>query len=108
MAPIFPGIVLQLREEKDIHQVRESIHTDTWRQLSWGTQLMTRNINLLICAGIDQFLWGALRGTGIDVIPNATGTVNRAIGLWRVGLLRPPATWPPDCRRLSPGYVNTD
>ena len=71
-----------------------SVPTADWHPLSWGRELMKRDVARLVCSGIDRATWGAIRGHGIDVIPDAAGELQDVFSAWRAGLLKPPADWP--------------
>lgn len=94
MAPCFPGAELWiLGPDQQIGQ-HQVVPTVGWHPLAWGQELMRWDVSMLLCAGIDQFLWGALQGYGIQVIPNAMGDPNEVFSQWRAGRLAVPPMWP--------------
>ncbi len=70
------------------------VNTDNWSKLSWGKKLLYYDVDLLICSGIEQFLYGVIKGYGINVIPYAIGSVLEVLEHWREGELQPPGLWP--------------
>lgn len=106
VAPVFPGVDLRLIEEQDAtSSSREDVMTSSWPLPAWSAQLMRRDVGVLLCAGIDSFVWGALQGHGIAVVPDAIGLPDEIIKQWRNGTLTVPQTWPPQtqgacCRGL--------
>jgi hypothetical protein len=85
MAPCFPGTELWiLNDHEDIGEHRV-VSTIGWKSLAWGSQLMRRNVTVLLCSGVDRFLCGALQGYGIRVVPNAKGSPVEVIMQWRNG-----------------------
>lgn len=68
--------------------------TAGWGALDWGRELVRRDVGLLFCAGIDRFLWGALKGNGIDVIPDAVGEPEEVLSLWQGGAFNLSGEWP--------------
>ncbi len=98
ISPCFPGVDLWILEAgKDIEQ-KQVIDTQNWHVLAWGQELMRRNVNVLLCSGVNRFLWGSLQGYGIEVIPNAVGLTNEVIKQWHNGTLTVPKIWPPQLR----------
>ena len=97
MAPCFAGTDLWVVGADDDAAAHRVVSTAQWRPMFWGHELMRRDIGLLLCAGIDRFLWGAFQGFGIRVIPDTTGTPEDVVAQWRAGRLVPPPMWPP-CR----------
>ena len=95
MAPCLPGAELWILDENDEVRVHKTVTTAGWHALAWGGELMRRDVGILLCSGIDQFLWGALQGYGIQVIPNAMGMPNKALEQWRSGELTALQMWPP-------------
>jgi predicted Fe-Mo cluster-binding NifX family protein len=61
---------------------------------------MRRDVTILLCAGVDQFLWGVLQGHGIEVVPDAIGSADDVIEQWRSGKLTVPQMWP---RQMNDG-----
>ena len=85
MAPCFPGTDLWvLPLDAEIAQ-KQIIHTMGWHPLAWGRELMQRDITVLLCAGMDQFLRGALQGYGIDVTTHVRGTPDEILTAWKNG-----------------------
>ena len=111
MCPCFSGVDLWILDQGEDMGRHQLVTTAVWAPLAWGRQLMRRDVVILFCAGIDQFLYGALRGCGIGVVPNAAGTPSEVLKKWQRGELRVPSTWPPhpsyrDCsgRRKRRGF----
>jgi len=94
MAPCFGGVELQIVEGDEDLRDGHIVSTHGWHPLAWGRELMRRDVALLLCAGIDQATWAALRGHGIQVIPNAIGDPATVFATWRNGSLIPPGLWP--------------
>lgn len=94
MAPCFAGVELRIIDDNaDLHEAH-ILSTRRWHPLVWGRELMRRDVTLLMCAGVNQATWAALRGHGIQVIPNAIGDPGNVLATWRGGRLTPPALWP--------------
>lgn len=72
----------------------EVLSTHGWHPLGWGRELMRHDVGLLLCAGIAPATWAAIRGHGIEVIPNAMGEAGAVLDAWQSGLLDPPKLWP--------------
>ncbi len=110
VAPLFSGVeVLIYRYESGKAVLEKRVQTSDWPALAWGPNLMREDVSLLICDGLDHFLWGSLRGYGINVAPEAGGKVDEALGLWQHGKLPVPETWPPVavvCARRGAGRRN--
>jgi hypothetical protein len=99
MAPCFAGADLRIvRNDAFPGPVglrdAEAVDTHGWHPLSWGRELMRRDVGLLLCAGIDQGTWSSIKGHGIEVIPNAMGVAGVVFNAWRRGQLAPPRIWP--------------
>ena len=91
VAPVFPGVPLQLLDEADTSfSAVKIVDTTAWPQLAWASELMQHDVGYLFCAAIDSFTQGALQGYGIEVIPNVTGSLDEVIAQWRNGTLRIP------------------
>lgn len=86
-----------LDERAGVGERSEEI-TAGWGVLEWGRELVRRDVGLLFCSGIDHFLWGALKGNGIDVIPDAVGEPEQVLKLWHGGVLAASAEWPHHAR----------
>ena len=99
ITPCFAGVELWILAETQDLGEREVMNTEGWHPLAWPKELMRHDVSVLLCSGIDQFVWGALRGYGIQVIPNATGGAEDVLRQWRSGLLAAPQVWPPDPSR---------
>lgn len=95
MSPCFPGTDLLVVSADGGAAKGKTVATMGWHPLAWGQELMRRNVGTLLCAGMDQFLWGALRGHGIQVVPEVVGDPSRALERWRSGELKAPEQWPP-------------
>ena len=94
MAPCFAGVGLRIVDENAGFDDAEYLSTHGWHPLAWGRELMRRDVELLICAGINLQTWAGIRGHGINVIPEATGDPRQVLLAWRNHQLRPPASWP--------------
>jgi hypothetical protein len=94
MAPCFGGVELQIVDDNAELREARVLSTHDWHPLAWGRELMRRDVTLLMCAGVDQATWAALRGHGIQVIPNAIGDPATVFATWRSGRLSPPQLWP--------------
>jgi len=94
MVPCFSGVeLLVIPPDQDLDRC-EPVSTADWPPLAWGRELARRDVGVLICSGIYPFLWGALRGHGIDVVPNAIGESSSVLADWRSGALTVPPVWP--------------
>ena len=108
MAPCFAGVELRILGEYGGVPSRpgaetagqaglagaQVVSTHGWHPLCWGRELWRRDVALLLCAGIDQGTWAAIRGHGIEVIPNAIGDPETVFAAWHGGRLNPPRLWP--------------
>lgn len=84
LAPCFKGVELWIvGPEDDVDRCRV-VSTEGWAPLAWGRQLMRADVGILICAGIHHFVWGVLRGYGIQVVSNATGDPATVLSEWRL------------------------
>jgi hypothetical protein len=92
VAPCFSGAELLIFEAgSDLARV---VPTAGWPPLAWGRELRGLGVGTLICNGIYPFLWGVLRGHGIEVIPNASGEPDDVMRDWHRGVLTAPEQWP--------------
>lgn len=89
MAPCFPGAELWVVEADGDVGVHHTVETDGWSVGSWTNELMRRDVTVLLCSGIDRFLWGALNGYGITVVADALGEPFEVLKRWREGGLVP-------------------
>ena len=96
MAPCFSGVSLWITDPSVSIDQKQITDTGTWQTLDWGQELMRHNVRTLLCAGIDQFLWGALQGHGIKVVPDTIGSPEKVIEQWQKGDLSVPQIWPPE------------
>lgn len=94
ISPCLSGVSLWIVGDDGDMDDRLEIDTLGWEALAWGRELMRRDVGLLFCAGLDQFLWGALQGNGIDVVPDAIGDPSDVVGQWRRGELKLSSEWP--------------
>ena len=94
IAPCFSGVELRVVEAQSDLETAKVVVTRGWHPLAWGQELMRHDVNVLLCAGIDQVLWAGIRGYGIHVIPNAMGDPGEVLSQWSVGRLVAPQTWP--------------
>ena len=92
MAPCFSGVELRVIESQGDPEQAEDIVTQAWHPLVWGRELMRRDVNTLLCAGIEQGVWAGIRGYGIEVIPNAMGNPGEVLNQWLNGRLVVPQT----------------
>ena len=90
MAPCFSGVDLRVIGAQSDLEAGEVVATRAWHPLVWGRELMRRDVNTLLCAGIDQVVWAGIRGYGIQVIPNAMGDPGQAWNQWLTGHLAVP------------------
>lgn len=95
MSPCLPGVDLWILSGTAEVKEKQVVETEKWHSLAWGRELMQRNVNVLLCAGISRFLWGALRGDGIQVVPDAMGVPDEVAEQWQSGGLTVPRMWPP-------------
>lgn len=103
MAPCYPGADLWVvGADSELDEAR-CVSTSGWHPLAWGRELLRLDVTELLCVGIDRFLWGALNGYGIRVVPNAIGTAQDVLELWRRGELQVPAMWVPGSGRRQRG-----
>jgi len=94
MAPCFAGVDLKIMDQAGTVEEAVTVSTHGWHPLSWGRELMRRDVSLVLCAGIDQGTWASIQGHGIEVVPGAMGDPDAALTAWRAGQLGPPALWP--------------
>ncbi len=94
VSPCFSGVSLFVLGP-ELGMQRQEDDTGDWHALDWACELAHRNVRVLLCAGIDRFLWGALQGNGIEVVPDATGPMDEVVAQWREGKLVVPQMWPP-------------
>ena len=94
LVPCFSGVeLLVIGPDQDLDRC-VPIPTVDWPLLAWGRELAGREVGVLICGGIYPFLWGVLRGHGIDVVPNAIGEAAAGLADYRSGTLTVPPMWP--------------
>ena len=94
MAPCFSGVVLTVvRPDQELTD-GAGIHTSSWRPFAWRHELLEPDVSVLLCSGIYPFLWGMLRGYGIQVVPDACGDPAQVLHNWRSGVLSAPRQWP--------------
>ena len=98
IGPCFSGVSLWIACSNVNIDQKQVIDTAAWQALDWGQELMRHNVSTLLCAGIDQFLWGALQGHGIKVVPDAIGLPEEILDQWQAGKLTVPQIWPPQMR----------
>ncbi len=112
MAPCFAGVELRIVEASlsatdDSALVLETAQvfsTQGWHPLGWGRELVRHNVEVLLCAGIDQSTWASILGHGIRVVPTTLGAADEVLSAWRDGSLTVPRIWPPipkACKRLG-------
>ena len=94
MAPCFSGVELRVVGSQENSEAAKVVETRGWHPLVWGRELMRRDVSTLLCTGIDQVVWGGIRGHGIQVIPNAIGDAESVLAQWVAGGLVVPRTWP--------------
>lgn len=94
MAPCFAGADLRLVEEGKGYREADVVATHGWHPLAWGHELMRRDVDMLLCDGIDQSVWGAVQGHGIQVIPTVSGDAEQIFEQWSQGKLITPPLWP--------------
>ncbi len=90
MAPLFPGVKLQLIKSNNVFSCWQEISTYGWEPFLWGKQLMYYDVDALLCAGIEQFELGIINGYGIRVVPNILGVADEVFEKWRSGKIRIP------------------
>ena len=95
VAPCLPGVELRIFRPRQGWDEGQVISTAGWDPLAWTNELLRRDVRTLLCAGIDQFLWGALRGYGIQVVPTVMGVPEDVLRFWDSGRLEVPQSWPP-------------
>jgi len=94
MVPCFSGVELVVVSSAGGLDSCAPIPTMDWPPLGWGRELADREVGVLICSGMYPFLWGVLRGHGIDVVPNAVGKAEAVLVDWCSGALAVPPVWP--------------
>ncbi len=95
VAPCFAGVELWIIGPQQNPAGRLTIPTAGREPLFWVRDLARHDVDTLLCAGIDVFAWGAFRGNGIRVVPEAVGSVQEVLDRWRAGRLKAASTWPP-------------
>jgi len=90
MAPLFPGVTLLLVKSGLTNQMWHQVKTVGWQPAMWGKQLTYYDVDVLFCAGIEQFIYGAIRGFGIYVVPNSIGTADEVYKKWHSGSITAP------------------
>lgn len=95
VAPCFPGVELWIVSSGDDIEKKQVADTRNWPAMAWGSELMRHNVSVLLCAGVDHFLFGALQGYGIEVIPDAEGSPAKVIEHWQKGALKVSNIWRP-------------
>ena len=103
MCPCFSGACLWILDQDEDIDRHWSVATGSWQSLGWSRQLMRLDVGVVLCVGVDQFLWGALKGYGIEVVPNAVGRPSEVLKQWRRGELVPPDMWPVRLPRCGGG-----
>ena len=101
VAPCFAGVELWIVEPNQGVGVHRIIHTAGRDPSHWARELVRQDVGVLLCAGIDIFVWGGLLGNGVEVVPDAIGTADDVLARWRAGLLITPPIWPPPVRQHS-------
>lgn len=112
MAPCFAGVELRIVEAipsaTDDSALAlgnaQVVSTRGWHPLGWGRELVRHNVEVLLCAGIDQSTWASILGHGIRVVPTTLGAADKVLSAWRDGALTAPRIWPPipkACKRLG-------
>ena len=87
MASCFAGNELWIYYNLADSDKYDVVDTGGWEMRDWITELYKRDVGWLLCAGIDRFLYGSLRGNGIILIPNVIGEVDEVKNKWRQGLI---------------------
>ena len=87
MAPCFAGNELFVYDDSVDSSEHEVIDTTSWELRDWVTALLKRDVDQLLCSSIDQFLYGALLGNGIVVIPNVIGAIDEVKDKWQKGMI---------------------
>jgi hypothetical protein len=85
VAPLFSGVDLWVVDFDAGIEDRLIVETKDWSMFAWKDELMRRDVEVLLCAGIDHFLLGALRGYGIEVMSNAVGAPDEVMRIWVQG-----------------------
>jgi hypothetical protein len=94
VAPCFAGVELWIVNPSQSAGARLTVSTVGLDPSLWARELVRRDVGVLLCAGIDMFAWGVLRGNGIHVVPEAVGTVDEVMVKWHAGTLSPLPLWP--------------
>lgn len=95
VAPCFAGVQLIVEEQQGVGPgQREVVSTCGWPLAAWGHELLRRDVAVLLCSGVDRFLYGALQGYGIEVVSNVLGPLDAALEQWRRGTLRMKSVYP--------------
>ena len=87
VASCFAGNELWIYDNLSVSDKYEIIDTAGWEMRDWVTELYRRDIERLLCAGIDRFLYGSLQGNGIIVIQDMIGEIDEIKDKWRRGLI---------------------
>ena len=87
MAPCFTGNELFVYDDSIDSSEHEVVDTAGWELRDWVTELLKRDVDQLLCSSIDQFLYGALLGNGIIVIPNVIGAIDEVKDKWQKGMI---------------------
>ncbi|MFO7871758.1 MAG: hypothetical protein R6V03_10050 [Kiritimatiellia bacterium] len=94
VAPCFPGVRLSIAGTVLAETGHAVLDTGHWHPLSWGRELARRDVGVVLCGGIDHVMAGALRGYGVQVVPNLSGDAGRVVEMWKGGNLSVPREWP--------------
>jgi len=90
MAPCFSGVELRMIGPQSDLKAAEIVVTRAWHPLVWGRELMRRDVDTLLCGGIDQVVCSGIRGYGIEVISDAMGDPEQVLNQWLTGRLAVP------------------
>jgi hypothetical protein len=90
MAPCFAGNELWIYSSSADLDKHEVIDTSGWEMRDWVTNLHRSDVEKLLCAGIDNFLHGALCGNGVVVISDVAGTLDVIFDKWKSGSISEP------------------
>ena len=91
VVPCFAGVELWIVGPDQNINDRQVVTTSRNQPFSWAKVLAYRDISVLLCGGIDMFSWGYLRGNGVQIVSDCSGSASIVLEAWRRGSLVIPA-----------------